>query len=81
MFIDKRIEELSNELTVLMKKQEEYEQAINEITIRIHQIAGSISELDTMRKFFEEKGHEAGADSESGVQGSTKEADIPGATS
>ncbi len=46
----KRIEALGAEAQKLMQLREQHEQAISNIEVRLHQIAGAITELDTLSK-------------------------------
>lgn len=46
----KRIEALSNEAGSLVNRREHLHRSIQEIEIRLHQIAGAITELDTIVK-------------------------------
>ena len=48
--IIKRIEALGTEAGKLMQLRDQHEQAIKDIEIRLHQIAGAITELDAMTK-------------------------------
>lgn len=51
--IDK-IEELSKEAQSLMGKRERLSSEINQIEIRLHQIAGAITEIDQISKNLED---------------------------
>ena len=46
--ISQKIETLSNEAKTLIAKKEELQNTMNEIDVRLHQIAGAISELYTL---------------------------------
>ena len=70
--LKKKIEELTNEARALVEQREKIFGVVQEIEVRLHQIAGAITELDSLLKG---SSNEASTDGGSQIPTSTSGAD------
>ena len=53
--LKKKLEDLGKEASALVKRREQLIGMIQEIEVRLHQISGAITELDSLSKSMESK--------------------------